>query len=102
VISPVLRTTLFAQLSQQGERSPAHVLDGKAVLAQQDVAGHRRAEPIDAQYIATIPDVAMPALRRACFDGKPRADRRRQEPVVVLRRLRIDQLPTRLRSSRQS
>jgi hypothetical protein len=50
------------ELSQHCERSPAHVLHGKAKLAQQDIAGRRRAETVDAQHIAVIAHVAMPAL----------------------------------------
>ena len=74
-------TWVSATLLQHGEGSHAYVLDGKAILTQQDVAGGRCAETIDADHITMVPEVAMPAVRWACFDRKARSDRRRQNPL---------------------
>jgi hypothetical protein len=70
----LIRTHPDTSLPQQGERSLAYVLDGKAVLPHHNVTRRRGTEAIYAKHITVIADVAMPALRRTCFHCKSRTD----------------------------
>src|SRR5438128_159094 len=81
--------------AQHCKRLTADVFDREAVFAQQHLSGCRGAKTIDAEHVAAIADVAVPALRRSRFDCKARTHRRRQYGVAIFARLRVEELPTR-------
>ena len=59
-------------LLQQSQGSFTYILGGEAVFTHHDVARSRGAEPVYAQHVSAIADVAMPALRCTRLNGKPR------------------------------
>ncbi len=71
----VLSSTPKAFLPQHRHDPFTYVVDSESVFTHYDVAWSRRAISVYAQHVATIADVAMPALRRTRLDGKPRVDR---------------------------
>jgi len=62
-------------LPQHRHDSFTYVVDSESVFMHYDVAWSRRTISINAQHVTAIADIAMPALRRTCLDGKPRVDR---------------------------
>ena len=61
-----------ALLRQQRHRSFTYIINGETIFTHHHVTWRRRAIAVHAQHITAIADIAMPALRRTRFDGKPR------------------------------
>src|SRR3546814_17101958 len=72
----------------------ADVVDGESIALQHLAAQRGGAEAVDAQHVAAVADIAMPALRRAGLHRQPRWHGRWQHGFAVL-----DRKSTRLNSS---
>src|SRR5258705_7639206 len=73
------------------------VIDGEAQLLHDPAPRRGGAEAVDADHVAAVADVAMPALRRARLHGEPAPDRRRQDRIAVVFRPGVEELPARHR-----
>src|ERR1700760_2218573 len=79
--------------AQQLARPRHDVVDAEAELLEQRLGRRGGAEVVDADDVAGVADIALPAQRRAGLDGQAPGHRRRQHRVAVGRRLRVEQVP---------